>query len=208
MGPQHQLCQCRYLPRHRDVCRRFDSGLVEGGRPQVVCAQPNPHPHRRWGRPQCLSHATLESGLQKLADYTGRNVVVRHFPPGTSKCGTKWSIDCSPYISSTGRGEPLRDYETIVSLIARTTTSKGHSVTCRLDRTRYAIAKRFPVKNSKLLTSFLAIFPPNGTTRSDARYSTWSRIDLSETGVDGWGGSLDSLFQKFIFESNRRKNSS
>ncbi len=36
-----------------------------------------------------------------------------------------------------GRGEPLRDYETIVRLIATTTTAKGLTVTCRLDRRRY-----------------------------------------------------------------------
>ena len=41
------------------------------------------------------------------------------------------------FISSNWRGEPLRDYETIVSLIARTTTAKGLKVTCRLDRTSY-----------------------------------------------------------------------
>src|SRR6266478_7621840 len=35
------------------------------------------------------------------------------------------------------RGEPLRDYETVVRLIAGTTTAKGLTVTCRLDRRRY-----------------------------------------------------------------------
>jgi Rhodopirellula transposase DDE domain len=31
----------------------------------------------------------------------------------------------------------LRDYETIVNLIAETTTAKGLTVTCRLDRRKY-----------------------------------------------------------------------
>jgi len=35
------------------------------------------------------------------------------------------------------RGEPLRDYETVVKLIAKTTTAKGLTVTCRLDRRKY-----------------------------------------------------------------------
>ena len=46
------------------------------------------------------------------------------------------------FISSNWRGEPLRDYETIVHLIARTTTAKGLQVSCRLDRRRYAIGRR------------------------------------------------------------------
>ncbi len=74
--------------------------------------------------------------LQKLADYTGRSIVVRHFPPGTSKWN-KVEHRLFSFISSNWRGEPLRDYETIVNLIAATTTAKGLSVTCRLDRTQY-----------------------------------------------------------------------
>jgi len=31
----------------------------------------------------------------------------------------------------------LRDYETVVKLIAKTTTAKGLQVTCRLDRRKY-----------------------------------------------------------------------
>jgi hypothetical protein len=36
----------------------------------------------------------------------------------------------------------LRDYETVVHLIARTTTAKGLRVICRLDRRRYATGRR------------------------------------------------------------------
>jgi len=79
--------------------------------------------------------------LQKLANYTGRNIVVCHFPPGTSKWN-KVEHRLFSFISSNWRGEPLRDYETIVSLIARTTTAKGLAVRCRLDRTRYATGKQ------------------------------------------------------------------
>ena len=41
------------------------------------------------------------------------------------------------FITSNWRGEPLRDYETIVNLIAGTTTAKELKVTCRLDRRKY-----------------------------------------------------------------------
>src|SRR5208337_599297 len=71
--------------------------------------------------------------LQKLADETGLSISVCHFPPGTSKWN-KVEHRLFSFISSNWRGEPLRDYETIVNLIARTTTAKGLKVTCRLDR--------------------------------------------------------------------------
>ena len=44
--------------------------------------------------------------------------------------------------SSNWRGEPLRDYETIVNLIANTTTAKGLKVTCRLDCRKYLTGRR------------------------------------------------------------------
>ena len=58
------------------------------------------------------------------------------FPPGTSKW-YKVEHRLFSFISSKWRGEPLRNYETIVHLIARTTTAKGLTVICRLDRRKY-----------------------------------------------------------------------
>ena len=74
--------------------------------------------------------------LQKLADSTGLSISVCHFPPGTSKWN-KIEHRLFSFISSNWRGQPLLDYETIVNLIARTTTAKGLQVTCRLDRRKY-----------------------------------------------------------------------
>lgn len=79
--------------------------------------------------------------LQKLADETGLAVSVCHFPPGTSKWN-KVEHRLFSFISSNWRGEPLRDYETIVHLISRTTTVAGLQVTCRLDRRKYATGRR------------------------------------------------------------------
>ena len=45
-------------------------------------------------------------------------------------------------VSAMKRGEPLRDYETIVNLISRTTTAKGLQVTCRLDRRKYPTGRK------------------------------------------------------------------
>lgn len=74
--------------------------------------------------------------LQKFADQTALRISVCHFPPGTSKWN-KIEHRLFSFISSNWRGEPLRDYETIVNLIAGTTTTKGLKVTCRLDRRKY-----------------------------------------------------------------------
>ena len=74
--------------------------------------------------------------LQKFADQSSLGIAVCHFPPGTSKWN-KIEHRLFSFISSNWRGEPLRDYETIVNLIAATTTAKGLTVTCRLDRRKY-----------------------------------------------------------------------
>jgi hypothetical protein len=80
-------------------------------------------------------------GLQQLADATGLCIQVSHFPPGTSKWN-KIEHRLFSFISSNWRGEPLRDYETVVKLIAATTTAKGLSVTCRLDRRKYPVGRK------------------------------------------------------------------
>jgi hypothetical protein len=79
--------------------------------------------------------------LQRLADEMGLVLSICHFPPGTSKWN-KIEHRLFSFISSNWRGEPLRDYETIVNLIAKTTTAKGLTVTCRLDRRKYPTGRK------------------------------------------------------------------
>ena len=79
--------------------------------------------------------------LQAFADEADHTVRVCHFPPGTSKWN-KVEHRLFSFISTSWRGEPLHDYETIVRLIARTTTAKGLKVTCRLDRRRYPVGRK------------------------------------------------------------------
>ena len=79
--------------------------------------------------------------LQKFADQSGLTVSVCHFPPATSKWN-KIEHRLFSFISSNWRGEPLQDYETIVNLIAETTTAKGLTVTCRLDRRKYPTGRK------------------------------------------------------------------
>ena len=79
--------------------------------------------------------------LQKLANATGLSILVCHLPPGTSKWN-KVEHRLFSFISSNWRGEPLRDYETVVRLIAGTTTAKGLTVICRLDRRMYPAGRK------------------------------------------------------------------
>ena len=86
--------------------------------------------------------------LQLLADELGYPIAVCHFPPGTSKWN-KVEHRLFSFISTNWRGEPLRDYETIVRLIAKTTTAKGLVVTCKLDRRKYAVGRKISDQEMK-----------------------------------------------------------
>jgi hypothetical protein len=88
--------------------------------------------------------------LQHFADATGLPIAVSHFPPGTSKWN-KIEHRLFSFISSNWRGEPLRDYETVVNLIAKTTTAKGLKVTCRLDRRKYPTGRKVSKDEMKAL---------------------------------------------------------
>jgi hypothetical protein len=70
--------------------------------------------------------------LQKLADETGLNLQVCHYPPGTSKWNKiEHKLFC--HITQTWRGKPLLSRQTVVELIASTTTKAGLTVRCELD---------------------------------------------------------------------------
>jgi hypothetical protein len=97
--------------------------------------------------------------LQEMADDTGLAIAVCHFPPGTSKWN-KVEHRLFSFVSSNWRGEPLRDYETVVRLIAATTTAKGLSVTCRLDRRRYPVGRK--ISDEQFATVNLTRHPFHG----------------------------------------------
>lgn len=79
--------------------------------------------------------------LQKLANEIGIPISVCHFPPGTSKWN-KIEHRLFSFISTNWKGQPLQDHETVVKLIAHTTTAKGLKVVCRLDRRKYPIGRK------------------------------------------------------------------
>jgi Rhodopirellula transposase DDE domain len=77
--------------------------------------------------------------IQKLADETGLTLLVCHFPPGTSKWN-KIEHRLFSFITQNWRGRPLACLQTIVSLIASTTTRAGLLVKAALDYGRYETA--------------------------------------------------------------------
>jgi hypothetical protein len=95
--------------------------------------------------------------LQKFADESGLALTVCHFPPGTSKWN-KIEHRLFSFISSNWRGEPLRDYETIVNLIATTTTAKGLTVSCRLDRRKYPTGRKVTAEEMNNVNLYPDIF--------------------------------------------------
>jgi hypothetical protein len=74
--------------------------------------------------------------LQRLADRTGLNIRVAHFPPGTSKWN-KIEHRMFSMVSLNWRGRPLESLETIIELISSTTTSTGLKVYAQLDDRAY-----------------------------------------------------------------------
>jgi Rhodopirellula transposase DDE domain len=74
--------------------------------------------------------------LQRLADETGLKIGVCHLPPGTSKWN-RIEHRLFSYITINWRGKPLHSLQTIINLIAGTTTSTGLEVYARLDDGAY-----------------------------------------------------------------------
>ncbi len=85
--------------------------------------------------------------LQRLADTTGLQIRVCHFPPGTSKWNKiEHRLFC--HITQNWRGRPLTSYEVVINSIAATTTSKGLKVYARLDERDYP--KKIEVSDADL----------------------------------------------------------
>ena len=100
--------------------------------------------------------------LQKLADETGLEIAVCHFPPGTSKWN-KIEHRLFSAISQNWRARPLVSHEVIVKLIAATTTRTGLRVRSELDTNRYPAG--VTVSDAEMETLYL---------RADAFHGEWN----------------------------------
>ena len=100
--------------------------------------------------------------LQKLADETGLEIAVCHFPPGTSKWN-KIEHRLFSAITQNWRGKPLVSHETVVNLIAATTTRTGLRVRSALDDGDYPAGQK--VGDAEMETLYL---------RTDAFHGEWN----------------------------------
>ena len=102
--------------------------------------------------------------LQALADELGLTLNVCHFPPGTSKWN-KIEHRLFSFITQNWRGKPLVSLQTIVNLIANTTTGTGLIVKAALDTNHYDT--EIKVSDEELAGRRLSVmsFTANGTTQ-------------------------------------------
>jgi len=76
--------------------------------------------------------------IQDLANITGLEIHISHFPPGTSKWNKiEHRMFC--YISKNWRGKPLISVEAVIQLISSTTTTKGLTIVCVKDERYYKL---------------------------------------------------------------------
>ncbi len=74
--------------------------------------------------------------LQLLANETGLEITISHYPPGTSKWN-KIEHRLFSYISMNWKAKPLLNVQLVIDLIAATTTAKGLKVKSKLDSNLY-----------------------------------------------------------------------
>ena len=86
--------------------------------------------------------------LAALANQTGLDITVCHYPPGTSKWN-KIEHRLFSFITMNWRGRPLTSYRVIVELIANTTTTKGLKVNAELDQGHYPVGIKISDKELK-----------------------------------------------------------
>jgi transposase len=108
--------------------------------------------------------------LQKLADETGLEIAVCHFPPGTSKWN-KIEHRLFSAITQNWRGKPLVSHEVVVNLIAATTTTTGLKVKSELDTNQYPAGRI--VSDDELSTIHI---------RRDAFHGDWNYSLLPRPG--------------------------
>ena len=107
--------------RHYRRCRRL-----------LICADS--------GGSNSITNRGWKYHLQEFANDIGLPVWVSHYPQGTSKWN-KIEHRMFSFISMNWQGTPLETYETVINLIAHTTTDTGLRVKARLDRHTYPLGE-------------------------------------------------------------------
>ena len=110
--------------------------------------------------------------LARLAAATGLDITVCHYPPGTSKWN-KIEHRLFSRITCNWRGRPLETYQTIVNLIANTTTTTGLTVQREIDPNLYPTKIKLTDQQKKTIPLSRHDF------HSDWNYTIMPRIDSS-----------------------------
>jgi transposase len=108
--------------------------------------------------------------LARLATATGLDIIVSHYPPGTSKW-SKIEHRLFSRITQNWRGRPLETYQTIVNLIANTTTTTGLTVRCELDPNLYTTKIKLTDQQKESIPLTRHLF------HGDWNYTIMSRIE-------------------------------
>ena len=88
--------------------------------------------------------------LQNFSDEARLEIVVGHYPPGTSKWN-KIEHRMFSFISMNWKGEPLVSFETVVNMISATKTNQGLRIKAVLDRRRYETGVKISDEQMKAL---------------------------------------------------------
>jgi hypothetical protein len=97
--------------------------------------------------------------LAALAEQTGLEITVCHFPPGTSKWN-KVEHRLFSHITMNWRGRPLTSHDVVINSIAATTTRTGLTVQARLDEGSYPTGVK--VSNAQLAALPVSRHPFHG----------------------------------------------
>ncbi len=100
-----------------------------------------------------------KSELQKFANDYNLQVVVSHFPPGTSKWN-KIEHRMFSAISMNWRGTVLETFEVIVNLIKNTTNRSGLKMKCKFDQRNYESGKKIRDSQMQRLKMIVPDFHP------------------------------------------------
>ena len=94
------------------------------------CGGSNDYRHKAW-----------KYALQQIANQTGLEIHVSHYPPGTSKWNKiEHKLFC--FITKNWAGQMLVDIVTVVNLISHTTTENGLKVNCTTDTNHYELKQK------------------------------------------------------------------
>lgn len=109
--------------------RQFGVRHYPGARRLFICADS--------GGSNAARNRAWKYHLQQFSDEAALEIVVGHYPPGTSKWN-KIEHRMFSFISMNWKGEPLVTFETVVNMISATKTNQGLRVKAVLDIGFYA----------------------------------------------------------------------